>query len=109
VPLAFRVGHPRPGEPTARAALRRLEEELGFSTPLGKSAQLVYQARDPVSGLVEHEYHHVLRGVFVGEPRPNPDEVGAWCWTSIPLIRQSLQTRPALFTPWFALLFQRIF
>jgi isopentenyl-diphosphate delta-isomerase len=101
-------GHPRPGEATYRAALRRLGEELGFQAPLTEDLQLVYRALDPISGLTEHEYLHVFRGRFVGEPRPDPDEVGAWRWMSIQGLRRALAQRPGLFTPWFALLMGRV-
>lgn len=101
-------GHPRPGESTYRAALRRLGEELGFQAPLTEDQQLVYRARDPVSGLTEHEYLHVFRGCFVGEPRPDPGEVGAWRWMSVQGVRRALARRPQLFTPWFALLVGRV-
>jgi isopentenyl-diphosphate delta-isomerase len=102
-------GHPRPGETTPLAAARRLGEEFGFSTPLQELLDLVYRAKDPVTGLVEHEYLHVFQGTFPGVPQPNPDEVGAWRWMSIPSVRESLRKSPGAFTPWFALLFQRIF
>jgi isopentenyl-diphosphate delta-isomerase len=102
-------GHPRPGEPTRLAASRRLNEELGFSTKLTEVCELVYRARDPESGLIEHEYLHVFQGVFGGEPRPNPDEVGACRWMSIPDVRLGLREEPLDFTPWFALLFARVF
>lgn len=102
-------GHPRPGELTASAALRRLEEEMGFVTPLGEYAQITYRAPDPVSGLVEHEYLHIFRGVFAGVPRPNPDEVSAWRWMSLSRVGQCLREGPQSFTPWFALLFQKVF
>src|SRR6516162_10458892 len=36
--------HPRPGEDTRAAALRRLEEELGFSTELEKRFDFIYRA-----------------------------------------------------------------
>jgi isopentenyl-diphosphate delta-isomerase len=97
-------GHPRPGETTTCAASRRLEEEFGFTTHLVEFAQLVYQARDPVSTLVEHEYLHVFRGLFPGKLQPNPDEVDAWRWMSVPHLRQKLRESPDSFTPWFALL-----
>lgn len=89
--------------------MRRLEEEFGFSIPLYEFLNLVYRAADPVSHLVEYEYLHVFRGAFPGEPHPNPGEIGDWSWMSIPNVRRSLETSPETFTPWFALLFQRIF
>jgi isopentenyl-diphosphate Delta-isomerase len=102
-------GHPRPGETTARAALRRLGEELGFQAPLSEQLQLVYRAEDPDSGLVEHEYLHVFRGRYVQDPRPDPNEVGAWRWMSVPAVRRAVVKSPNLFTPWFRLLCDRIF
>lgn len=101
-------GHPRPGEPTAKAALRRLGEELGFQAPLNEQIQLVYWAQDPDSGLIEHEYLHVFRGRFVDDPRPDPHEVGAWRWMSVPAVRRAVVRFPSLFTPWFRLLADRI-
>lgn len=101
-------GHPRPGEPTAKAALRRLGEELGFHAPLSEQMQLVYRAQDPESGLIEHEYLHVFRGRFVGDPRPDPREVGAWRWMSVPAVRRAVTRSPGRFTPWFKLLADRI-
>ncbi|WP_245561809.1 isopentenyl-diphosphate Delta-isomerase [Lamprocystis purpurea] len=102
-------GHPRPDEPTARAALRRLGEELGFHAPLTEQMQLTYRAADPLSGLIEHEYLHVFRGRFVGEPRPDPAEVGAWRWISVGAVRRAVRVSPDLFTPWFRLIAERVF
>ena len=102
-------GHPRPDEPTAGAALRRLGEELGFHAPLTEQMQLTYRAADPLSGLIEHEYLHVFRGRFVGEPRPDPAEVGAWRWISVGAVRRAVRVSPGLFTPWFRLIAERVF
>lgn len=102
-------GHPRPGENTLRAAQRRLREELGFVTPLEEVTQFIYQAQDPRSGLTEHEYLHVFRGHYDLDPQPNPAEVSAWRRLSVARVRALLAKRPGRFTPWFALLFQRLF
>jgi isopentenyl-diphosphate delta-isomerase len=75
---------------------------------LVEQMQLVYRVTDPVSGLTEHEYLHVFRGQSLADPRPHPDEVGAWRWMSMPTVRRSLARRPGLFTPWFALLAERM-
>jgi len=101
-------GHPRPGESTAKAALRRLGEELGFQAPLSEQMQLVYRAQDAQSGLIEHEYLHVFRGRFVDDPRPDPSEVGAWRWMSPPAVLRAVVRFPDLFTPWFRLMAERI-
>lgn len=97
-------GHPRPGEKTADAAVRRLGEELGFQTLLTEQVELVYRAEDPESGLAEHEYLHIFVGRYGDDPHPDPAEVGAWRWTPVAAVRRALVTRPQLFTPWFRLI-----
>ena len=102
-------GHPRPGEATLDAAGRRLMEEFGMSVPLIERSQLIYRAEDRASGLIEHEYLHVFFGLDRERPRPDPTEIGAWRWMSIPVIQRALRQRPDWFTPWFALLVERLF
>ncbi|NCA68586.1 MAG: isopentenyl-diphosphate Delta-isomerase [Sphingobacteriia bacterium] len=102
-------GHPRPGESTDGAAGRRLKEEFGIRVPLGERTQLVYRAEDQTSGLIEHEYLHIFFGFHTGDPRPDPAEIGAWRWMSIPHVREAIARRPAWFTPWFRLLMERLF
>ncbi|MBK1716613.1 isopentenyl-diphosphate Delta-isomerase [Thiocystis violacea] len=101
-------GHPRPGESTPMAAGRRLREEFGIRVPLTERAELVYRAEDQESGLIEHEYLHVFHGVHTGDPRPDPTEIGAWRWMSLPEINRSLRLHPHWFTPWFKLLVERL-
>lgn len=101
-------GHPRPGETTTVAAGRRLKEELGIRVPLTERDQLVYRAADLGSGLIEHEYLHIFHGVYTGEPRPDPSEVGAWRWMAPDAIRRALAQHPDWFTPWFHLLVGRL-
>jgi len=100
-------GHPRPGESTVTAAQRRLAEEFGFSVSLQALDTLIYRAEDPMSGLIENEFLHVLHGRFDGEPSPNPDEIGAYRWMRPDNIYRSLSRRPDWFTPWFAALADR--
>lgn len=100
--------HPRPGEPLMAAARRRLKEELGFVVPLVRVAELTYRAVDPASGLIEHEYLHLLLGRYAGEPSPNPDEVEAVIWLSMDGVRRDLARHPGGYTPWFPLLIERL-
>lgn len=90
------------------AAGRRLREEFGIRVPLTERAELVYRAEDQESGLIEHEYLHVFHGVHTGDPRPDPTEIGAWRWMSLPEINRSLRLHPHWFTPWFKLLVERL-
>lgn len=102
-------GHPRPGEATEAAARRRLAEELGLRSPLAERTRFIYRAEDQTSGLIEHELLHVFFGTFVGEPDPNPSEVGAWRWMSVPRVQAAIARQPSWFTPWFKLLMDRLF
>jgi isopentenyl-diphosphate Delta-isomerase len=86
--------HPAPGEVVAESALRRLHEELGITTaapdggggsggelvvtgPLASAGTFVYRAVDPDSGLVEHEYDHVLVGTVTRADGNPPDREAA--------------------------------
>ena len=55
--------HPRPGEETEAAAMRRLREELGFTTPLTKLFSFTYRSEYD-NGLTEFEFDHVFVGRY---------------------------------------------
>lgn len=93
-------GHPRPGEPTAEAARRRLQEELGIDCPLQRVFSFTYRAQMP-GGLTEHEIDHVFAGRIECDPRPDPAEVEAWRWATPEEILRSLRAEPSAYTPWF--------
>lgn len=92
--------HPRPGEETESAARRRLGEEMGFSCPLEPVSAMVYRA-DVGSGLVEHEYDHLLIGRWNGTPRPDPGEVSEWRWIAVRALLDEVVRQPRRFTYWF--------
>jgi isopentenyl-diphosphate Delta-isomerase len=92
--------HPRPGEDTMESANKRLQEEMGFSTPLKKAFTFLYKAPFE-NGLTEHEYDHVFIGNFTGLINPDPDEVEDYCYQSFGELKQSMQTHPGHFTEWF--------
>jgi isopentenyl-diphosphate Delta-isomerase len=76
-------GHPGPGESVLDAAARRLEQELRvLGVDLTEAGVYVYQADDPATGLVEHEYDHVLVGLAPATlaVTPDPGEVQAVRW-----------------------------
>ena len=99
--------HPRPEEDTAAAAKRRLQEELGFTTPIKKAFDFVYTA--PFSnGLTEYEFDHVFFGEYEGDLRPNPKEVAAVRYLSVNTIQSMMEEKPAQFTPWFHIAFPKM-
>lgn len=101
-------GHPRPGEPTAQAAARRLGEEMGFLCPLEHRTMMLYRA-DVGAGLVEHELDHIFVGTFQGDPAPHPDEVSEWRWASPADLHADVAAAPERYTPWFRLALEKLF
>ncbi len=92
--------HPRPDEPVDKAALRRLEEEMGFTCPLIWKARTRYRAEvDP--DLIENEVVHLFVGEYEGDVSPNPDEVDAFRWTTRDALLLDISQRPAAYTYWF--------
>jgi isopentenyl-diphosphate delta-isomerase len=99
--------HPRPGESTLSAAERRLNEELGFTTPLEKVFDFTYKAAFE-NGLTEHEFDHVFTGQYDGEIKANALEVKDFCYKTLEEIAASLETHPQKFTAWFKIAFPEI-
>jgi isopentenyl-diphosphate Delta-isomerase len=99
--------HPQPGEETAAAAIRRLQEEMGFVIPVQKVFDFVYKAAFD-NGLTEYEFDHVFAGEYEGPVLFNADEVQDICYKAMPEISNSLQTHPQKYTAWFHLAFPRV-
>jgi isopentenyl-diphosphate delta-isomerase len=94
--------HPRLNETDEDAAHRRVQEELGFNTPLKEVFTFIYRAEDEVSQLIEHELDTVFVGVYDGDTSTfNPNEVNAVRWVSMPELFQALNEHPETFTYWF--------
>lgn len=105
-------GHPAPGQSVPDAANRRLGEELGVGpVALTEVGVYVYQARDPVTGRIEHEYDHVLRGDLSPDVplRLDPDEVAAVRWVTRDELVAELDRRPADHAPWLGGVARRLF
>lgn len=99
--------HPRPGETVAAAASRRLQEELGFVTPLESAFSFTYKAPFD-NGLTEYEFDHVLTGYHDGHIQPNPEEVCEISYMSMDEIRSELASHPEKYTEWFRIAFPRL-
>lgn len=98
--------HPLPSESTFAAAHRRMQEEMGISTPLESIFTLRYRS-EVGNGLIENEYDHIYIGRYNDIPAINPEEVMAFQYRSIPEIKQWMNDKPADFTAWFHLAFPR--
>ena len=99
--------HPRPGEDTREAAIRRLREELGFSTELEKLFEFTYRSAFD-NGLTEYEFDHVFIGKYDREITPNGAEVSDYRFLSFPAIETEMEVAPERFTSWFRLAFPRV-
>ena len=99
--------HPRPGEKTKEAALRRLNEELGFQTEIEKVFDFVYKASFD-NGLSEYEFDHVFVGEFDGKIVIEPGEVNDYRYKEIEEIKKALLSGPQNYTAWFHIAFPMI-
>lgn len=99
--------HPRPGEDTRDAAIRRLQEELGFTADIEKVFDFTYRAAFD-NGLTEFEFDHVFVGVFDRTVHPDKNEVSDYCFKSLKEIQASLESDPHNYTAWFHLAFPLI-
>ena len=100
--------HPRRDETLEQATHRKLKQEFGFDTDLHEELSFIYRATDPESNLTEHEFDHVFVGKFDGVPKPNPEEIDDWKWTTLSKLKQDLRTNPERYTPWFRIAFDRL-
>lgn len=99
--------HPAPGEETPNAAMRRLHEEMGFTTSLEKIFDFVYRYEFE-HGLTEHEFDHVFIGIYDGKISPDPMEVKDYCYKGLEEIHATLQSHPQKYTAWFGIAFPKV-
>ena len=96
-------GHPRPEEKLMEAAHRRLQAEMGFDCMLEETGSFIYRA-ELDNGFIEHEYDHILRWRFNGEPTPNPMEAIDWKWMTVEALTRELEDNPDSYTYWLRLI-----
>jgi isopentenyl-diphosphate Delta-isomerase len=99
--------HPFPDEEVSQAAQRRLQEELGFDTPVKKIFDFVYKAAFD-NGLTEHEFDHVFAGEYEDEVNFSPREVNDYCYIGMDEIRNAIKSHPQKYTAWFCIAFPKI-
>ena len=100
--------HPRESESNIEAGVRRLKEEMGFTTPLKPMFSFIYKSKFD-NGLTEHEFDHVLLGYYDKQPFINTIEVSEWKWMSLDKIIIEIKNKPEEFTVWFKIIFERFF
>ncbi|RRJ90955.1 isopentenyl-diphosphate Delta-isomerase [Paenimyroides tangerinum] len=100
--------HQRENESNLEAGKRRLEEEMGFVTPLVELFSFVYKAPFD-NGLTEHELDHVMIGYYNENPVINREEVESWKWMSIEDIKSDMLLNPMIYTEWFKIIFEKFY
>lgn len=99
--------HPYPGEGNKEAAIRRLQEEMGFDVELEEIFDFIYK-KELDNELTEHEFDHVFVGHFDGAIVPNPEEVCEYAYISMEEIGSRMHSHPEEFTVWFQIAFPRV-
>jgi isopentenyl-diphosphate Delta-isomerase len=100
--------HQRQGETNIEAGTRRLDEEMGFTTPLKELFHFIYKAPFD-NGLTEHELDHVMIGYYNDIPKINSEEVASWKWMSIEKVKKDMTLNPDLYTVWFKIIFDEFY
>ena len=100
--------HQRMGETNLEAGARRLQEEMGFETPLEELFSFIYKAPFD-NGLTEHELDHVLLGHHNAVPEINTEEVASWKWMDLDKVAKEIITMPDQYTVWFKIIFDRFY
>ena len=93
--------HPRLNETPAKAAIRRLQEELEIHVENVREVNSFVYCYPFDNGLTEYEYDHVLIGEYDGSYVLNPEEVDDIQWIDIDELKEDIRLNPKKFTPWF--------
>lgn len=99
--------HPYQGQETKAAAEKRLQEEMGFTTPLNKAFEFIYNASFD-NGLTEYEYDHVFIATYDGKISPDTTEVGDYCFIKMDELKESILSHPQKYTEWFKIAFPKL-
>ena len=97
--------HPREGEEILDAAKRRLIEEMGIDTSLRKVHDFIYKA-ELDNDLTEHEFDHVLYGIYNEDPIINKDEADDFKWIDMDSLNEDIKTNGDNYTIWFKIAFE---
>ena len=97
--------HPREGEEILDAANRRLIEEMGIETSLRKVHDFIYKA-ELDNDLTEHEFDHVIYGIYNEDPIINKDEADDFKWIDMDSLNEDIKTNGNNYTIWFKIAFE---
>ncbi|MCH2198950.1 MAG: isopentenyl-diphosphate Delta-isomerase [Flavobacteriales bacterium] len=99
--------HPRPEEALEDAVVRRLDEEMGMMCNVEHAFSFIYRSEFD-NDLIEHELDHVFIGYTDDVPTPDPEEVQAFEYISLPELVQNIAEDPEKYTTWFRICLPRV-
>lgn len=99
--------HPKPGEETTDATVRRLQEEMGMKCKMEPVFSFLYEA-EVGDGLIENEYDHVYFGTSDNLPQPNVEEVSAFRYVDMEELKADLIEHPENYTAWLKISFEQV-
>jgi len=94
--------HPKAGEDVKVAAIRRMNQEMGFECDIDEVFSFLYKA-NVGDNLTEHEFDHVFVGYSDTKPKPNPEEVEDWKYVSMEWLVKDVEENPQDYTVWFVI------
>lgn len=100
-------GHPKQRENLAKAAHRRLKEEMGFDCKLEKKFRFNYQVILD-NDLIENEIDHVFIGRYDGKIFPSSNEVSDYKWISIRKLKKEFIENHQEYAIWFKIAFKKL-
>lgn len=98
--------HPLPDETMDEATRRKLKQEMGIDLRTEYVYKFIYRTSLD-KGLIEHEYDHVFKGIFDGEPVINKQEVEDWKFISPRQLLDDIALNPQNYTHWFKLIVEQ--
>ena len=98
--------HPRPGEPTKDAVVRRLREELGVDTAPEFSFKFKYKVLFS-NDLIEHELDHVYVGTYDGSPQIDEGEISEWKYIDPLELGKQVDENPEEYSHWFKIILRQ--
>jgi isopentenyl-diphosphate Delta-isomerase len=96
--------HLTQGESMEEATKKRLFSEMGIKAKPEFIKSFHYIANFD-NGLTENEIDHVYIAHWDGAPKPDPEEVMDWKWSSPEEIEAELSARPEDFSAWFPMVY----
>ena len=79
---------------------------MGFEVELFNFDSFIYNAYFE-NGLIEHEFDHILLGVFQGSPSINKNEVNDYKWITLDKLHMEINTTPEIYTIWFRIILEK--